>query len=140
MAYSLNPFPTATAVDRNGGQLSTPWFKSFSALFNFLTANVLDFTQASVQVPLTGFSITVADKSQVLTLNPAGTLATGTVKMPVTAYDGQAVYVNSTQTVTSLTVSPSGTDTLKNAPTTIAAGTGFGYYYHAATTTWFRIF
>ncbi len=136
--YSLLPPPTQTAVDRNGGQLSTTWMQWFVQLFNFVM-NMVDFTQPSVQVPVNAFSIQMADKVQVLTLDPAGALAAGTITLAVTPYDGQFVQVSSTQTITSLTLAASGSATLKNAPTTLIAGIGFSYYYRASNTTWYRL-
>ncbi len=94
----------------------------------------------SVQVPTTGFTITVANNTSTLILNPAGTLATGTVTMPATPIDGQEVRFSSTQTVTTLTVSPNTSQTISNAPTTIAPGQGYAWIYHLATTNWFRLY
>lgn len=94
----------------------------------------------SVQIPTTGFTITVANATQSLILNPAGTLAAGTITMPATPIDGQEVRFSSTQTVTALTVSPNAAQTISNAPTTIAPGQGYGYIYHLATTNWFRLY
>lgn len=94
----------------------------------------------SVQVPTTGFTITGANTSKTLILNPAGTLATGTITMPAGPIDGQEFRFSSTQTVTALTVSPNAAQTISNAPTTIAPGQGFGYIFHTATTNWFRLY
>src|SRR5665213_117455 len=52
----------------------------------------------SLQVPITGFSITIATGVNQLILNPAGTLATGTVTMPLIALDGQTVKISTEQT------------------------------------------
>ena len=75
---------------------------------------------------------------EVLALNPAGVLATGTVSLPVNPTDGQRVLVSSSQTITALTVNA--THTVLNAPTTLAVGAGFGYIYDLATTTWLRLY
>lgn len=56
-------------------------------------------------VPVTGFSFTPASNITLLILNPAGTLATGTLTMPATPSDGGRFCVMSTQTQTALTVS-----------------------------------
>jgi len=93
---------------------------------------------SSIQVPLTGFSITILTGTKDLVLNPAGTLALGTVTLPALPNDGDVVNVSSTQTITGLTVSPSAGQTVLNAPTTLSAGTGFGYIYSASSTTWYR--
>lgn len=90
---------------------------------------------ADYQVPLTGFSITpIAGKT---ILNPAGTLATGTITMPATPFDGMMVRVSTTQTITSLTVSANTGQSISNAVTTLAAGGRLGYIYRAANATWY---
>ena len=116
------------------------WYKWVSNLYQYLNRQV-DYTVTSVQAPTTGFSITmlasVGSIGSVLTLNPAGTLATGTILLPKQPTDGQVAEVSTTATVTSLTVSGNGA-TIKNAPTTLLAGNGFAYYYSAASAAWFR--
>jgi hypothetical protein len=92
----------------------------------------------SYQVPLTGFSITVGPGILKLNLEPAGTLAAGTLIMPATPYDNQQLIVLSTQTITALTVSPNSGQTVKGAPSTIAANSSFKYMYKASNTTWYR--
>lgn len=92
----------------------------------------------SIQAPTTGFTITIGDDIKRLILNPAGTLATGTIKFPATPKDGQVVYISSTQTITALTLSGNG-NTVKNAVTTLTSGplNAVAYYFDLATTTWY---
>lgn len=113
---------------------------SFDASGNFIHLFARADQSKSVQVPTTGFAITVGNNTSTLIINPAGTLATGTVTMPATPIDGQEVRLSSTQTVTTLTVSPNTSQTISNAPTTIAPGQGFAWIYHLATTNWFRLY
>jgi len=94
----------------------------------------------NIQVPSTGFSITIGNNVSTQILNPAGTLATGTLTMPAAPADGQQVFVCSSQVITALTVSPNTGQTIINAPTSIALGSGFGYIYDLASTTWFRLY
>jgi len=82
-------------------------------------------------VPVAAFSL--------LVLNPAGVLATGTVILPVAPLDGDQVRISTTQTITALTLTPSGTQTIANAVTTLA-GNGFvAYLYSTAQNKWFRV-
>lgn len=97
-------------------------------------------TNADYQVPTTGFSITISAGKRSLTLDPAGTLATGTITMPAAPVDGQKVAVSTTQTITALTTSANAGQSIKNAPTTLAAGAGFQYQYRASNTTWYRLY
>jgi hypothetical protein len=133
----MNPPPIQNAVDREGKGLSFVWMQWFSQLFPFLQ-RVTDYTGASIQAPVTGFAIQVADRDFVLTLSPAGTLSAGTITLPANPLDGQPFESSTTQIITSLTVSPSSGQTVYNAPTTLLAGSGFAYYYSLAAKTWYR--
>lgn len=95
-------------------------------------------TDQSVQVPVTGFSITMDPNIPDLILDPAGTLATGTVVLPAYPRDRTKVTVCSTQTITALTLSPNTGQTVKNAPTTLAAGAAFSYRFNLGNLTWYR--
>lgn len=88
--------------------------------------------------PTNGFTITLANNKSAYALNPAGTLATGTINMPSTPIDGQEVKVVTSQIVTALTVSGNG-NTIYGAPTTITPASGFHYIYINAYSAWFRI-
>jgi hypothetical protein len=89
------------------------------------------------QVPTTGFSYTFAAGVQTLILNPAATLATGTVTMPAAPADGMVITFSSTKQITSLTVAANSGQTINNAITLLAAGQSASYIYHAASTAWF---
>jgi hypothetical protein len=90
-------------------------------------------------VPTTGFAITIANTTTVEVLNPAGTLATGTITMPASPLNGQETCVSSSQTITALTVSANAGQSIIAAPTSMSAG-GFCYIYYTAGTTWFRLY
>lgn len=94
----------------------------------------------SVQVPTTGFSITISDTSKTLILAPAGALLAGTVVMPANPVDGQEVRISTTQTITTLTVNANAGQTISNSPTTIGLGTGFSYIYDLPGTNWYRLY
>lgn len=109
--------------------LTSPQLKTYTSKYDY-----------TYNVPVTGFSLTIGAGIQALILNPAGTLATGTVIMPAAPVDGQVTSVSSTQIITALTVSPNTGQSIANAPTTLAAGAGFRYLYRAANTTWYRVY
>jgi hypothetical protein len=89
------------------------------------------------QVPTTGFSYTFSTYN-VLILNPAGTLATGTITMPANPADGMTVTFSTTQTITSLTISANSGQTINNASfLPFGAGLSASYIYRAASTAWF---
>lgn len=89
--------------------------------------------------PLTGFAITVANDIAQLVLEPAGTLATGTVTLPAAPEDGDTVGISTTQTITALTISPNAGQTVADAPTTLGVGGAVRFLYRSANTTWYRI-
>lgn len=90
------------------------------------------------QVPTTGFSYTFAAGVQTLILNPAGTLATGTITMPASPSDGMTVRFSSSQIITLLTVNANTGQSIVSAVTSLALGGGAVYIYRLANTTWYR--
>jgi hypothetical protein len=93
----------------------------------------------SVQTPTTGFSITIDNWINALILTPAGTLATGTVTMCAAPVDGMEASISTSQTITGLTVSPNGGQTIVGAPTTLAAGSGCKFLYDTGSARWLRL-
>lgn len=89
--------------------------------------------------PATGFNNTIANSTTKYIVEPAGTLATGTIKMPATPVNGQEVCIASTAAITTLTHSPNTGQTLKGALTTIAANGNGTWIYRSTNTTWYRV-
>ena len=78
-------------------------------------------------VPLTGFTITM--QTAKLVLNPAGTLATGTVNLPLNPPDGTLAEISSTQTQTALTLNANTGDSIVGAVSALVANTRVAYRY-----------
>jgi len=93
--------------------------------------------QYDYQAPTTGFSYTFAAGTTVLILQPAGTLATGTVTMPAAPADGMTISFSSTQEITALTVNANTGQSIVGAPTTILAGGAATFVYRLSNTTWY---
>ena len=93
----------------------------------------------SYATPTTGFTITIPNGTSVEVLNPAGTLASGTLTMPAAPVAWQQTCVSTSQTITALTVNANAGQTIIAAPTSMGAG-GFCYLYDLANTTWFRLY
>lgn len=92
-----------------------------------------------VQVPLTGFTINAPDDCSTLVINPAGTLATGTLRLPVNPREGTEFEFGSTQTQTALTVSVgSGTTHTIVGPAVTALTAGVAVKWRFAATVWYR--
>jgi hypothetical protein len=90
------------------------------------------------QVLTTGFSYTFAAGTQVLVMNPAGTLATGTITMPAAPADGMTITFSSTQQITTLTMAGNGA-TLVGAVNSLGAEQAVSYVYRATGTTWYPL-
>lgn len=106
---------------------------------NFFLKNAFADQSYSLQVPTTGFTITIGDNISGLLLNPAGTLATGTVTMPATPIDGQIVRIATSQTITALTISANSGQTIATATTTLALGRGVQFIYQLSGTKWYQL-
>lgn len=94
-------------------------------------------------VPATGFNYAVTGTSvnAWVLLQPAGTLATGTVTLPVAAStaDGMEVLVTTTQIITTFTLGANGAAATYGAPTTMAANAFFRMRFYQATNSWYRV-
>jgi len=93
--------------------------------------------QYDYQASTTGFSYTFTAGITVLVLNPAGTLATGTVTMPATPADGMTISISSTQTITALTINGNSGQSIVGKPTTLVAGGSATFVYRLSDTTWY---
>jgi hypothetical protein len=89
--------------------------------------------------PTTGFSLTIANGIGRLVLDPAGTLATGTVTMPATPADGEEVGISSTQIITALTISGNSGQTMADTISTLGVGGCVTFKWVAAQTKWYRV-
>jgi hypothetical protein len=93
--------------------------------------------QYDYQVLTTGFSYTFAAGTTVLVMNPAGTLATGTITMPASPADGMTITFSSTQTITALTVNANAGQSIVSAATVLPARQAGSYIYRLSNTTWY---
>ncbi len=90
-------------------------------------------------VPTAGQTITIGNNVSRLILNPAGTLATLTIKTPVTPYDGQEICIFSTQAVTALTSTASDSQTWNGSLSALSANAAADcWIYSLSNTTWDR--
>ena len=95
------------------------------------------------QIPVTGFTITINGGASRYLLDPAGTLATGTIILPGNAstIDGKIISFSSSQIITSLTIQANTGQSLANGmPTTITAGQGYSFIFKNSNSTWYRLY
>lgn len=92
-----------------------------------------------VSVPTTGQTVTVAQNTNFLKINPAGALAALTVAFPTPLADGHAFEMNIEQSITTLTLTPSSGATLIGGFTSVATRSMSKWRYVLADTTWNQI-
>lgn len=102
-----------------------------------ITALAVADSGYNYQVPSTGFTITMANGNYHLIVDPAGTLATGTITMCAAPVDGQVVDIKISQIITALTVAGNSGQSVKGNPTSAAVGSSFTGIYRATNTTWY---
>jgi hypothetical protein len=80
-------------------------------------------------------------EQQWLILQPAGTLASGTVTPPLNTQtpDGTELLITSTKQITAFTFALNGAAAAYGVPTTLSAEDFFRVRYYAATNSWYRI-
>jgi len=116
-----------------------------SALLSYFQQQFASPTMAvNLYVPTTGFNIaapTPVAEQQWILLQPAGTLASGTVTLPLNTStpDGTEILVTTTQIITTFSVGLNGATAAFGAPTTLAANAFFRLRRYAATNSWYRI-
>ena len=98
----------------------------------------------SFYTPTTGFSIaapTPVSQQQWILLQPAGTLASGTLTLPLNTEtaDGTEVLVTTTQNITSFTLGANGASSVYGVPGALTAGGSFRVRFYQATNSWYCI-
>jgi hypothetical protein len=97
----------------------------------------------NVYTPGTGFNITVPTPTapQWMLIQPAGTLATGTVTLPLNTQtpSGTEVLITTTQIITAFTLAINGAANVYGAPTALSANQFFKMRFVQSTNSWYRI-
>jgi hypothetical protein len=118
---------------------------SIGSLLTFFQQSFASPTlSVNLYVPGSGFNITVptpVSNDQWMLLQPAGTLATGTITLPLNTGvpDGTTVIISSTQEITSLTIALNGAAAIYGAVTTLAAGAATEIRYYQPTNSWYAL-
>jgi hypothetical protein len=94
--------------------------------------------------PTTGFSLAApspAAEQQWMLLQPAGTLASGSITLPLNTQtlDGAELLISSTQEITSFSLSLNGATAAIGVPAILTAGSAIRLRYYNATNTWYSI-
>jgi hypothetical protein len=93
--------------------------------------------------PGTGFNIAVPTpvSQQWILIQPAGTLAAGTVTLPLNTQtpDGTEILITTTQQITSFTLALNGATAAYGKPSTLSAEDFFRVRFVQSTNSWYRI-
>lgn len=112
---------------------TTATFKAPPASGTISLGNTLQYV-----APVTTDSVTIAAGTTHLVIEPAGTIAALTVVLPTAPADGTLVQFCSTQIVTTLTLTPGGSDTVVTDTTALAVDTAIKYIYRASSSKWYK--
>lgn len=116
-----------------------------SSLLQFFQQTFASPTLATnVYTPGTGFNLAVPTPvaaQQWMLIQPAGTLAAGTVTLPLNTGtpDGTEVLITTTRLITAFTLNANGASALYGEPSTLAAEDFFRMRFVQATNSWYRI-
>lgn len=116
-----------------------------SSLLQFFQQTFASPTLATnVYTPGTGFNLAVPTPvaaKQWMLIQPAGTLALGTITLPLNTQtpDGTEVLVTTTQQITGFTLALNGAKAAYGAPRLLTAGYFFRMRFVQATNSWYRI-
>ena len=116
-----------------------------SALLSYFQQSFASPTvSTNLYTPGTGFHITAptpVSEQQWILLQPAATLATGTVTLPLNTGtpDGTEILITTTQQITTFTLALNGAAAAYGDPTTLAAEDFFRMRFYLATNSWYRI-
>jgi hypothetical protein len=118
---------------------------SIGSLLTFFQQSFASPTlSVNLYVPGSGFNITVptpVSQDQWMLLQPAGTLASGTITLPLNTGvpDGTTVLITTTQEITSLTIALNGATALYGGVTFLGAGTATAIRFYQPTNSWYQI-
>jgi hypothetical protein len=118
---------------------------SIGSLLTFFQQSFASPTLAvNLFVPGSGFNITVptpVSQDQWMLLQPAGTLATGTITLPLNTGvpDGTTVLITTTQEITSLTIALNGASAIYGGVTFLGAGAATAIRFYQPTNSWYQI-
>jgi hypothetical protein len=118
---------------------------SINSLLQFFQQMFASPTLATnIYTPGTGFNVAVPTpvaEQQWMLIQPAGTLATGTITLPLNTAtpDGTEVLITTTQQITAFTLGLNGATAAYGASTTLSATDFFRMRFVLATNSWYRI-
>ena len=113
------------------------WAMNGTRLTRFATLGDQNYAYSQ---PTTGSAVTIADTSDLVIIDPSGTLSILTVNLPTCSslYDGKFASFSSSHIITTLTVGATA-GSVVGADSTLAVGGGDKFMCRGANTTWYRV-
>jgi len=118
---------------------------SIGSLLTFFQQSFASPTlSVNLYVPSAGFNITVptpVSNDQWMLIQPASTLASGTITLPLNTGvpDGTTVLITTTQEITSLTIALNGATAIFGGVSFLGAGTATAIRFYQPTNSWYQI-
>lgn len=118
---------------------------SIGSLLTFFQQSFASPTlSVNLYVPSAGFNITVptpVSNDQWMLIQPASTLASGTITLPLNTGvpDGTSVLITTTQEITSLTIALNGATAIYGGVSFLGAGTATAIRFYQPTNSWYQI-
>ena len=108
--------------------------QAYRILFNAQTYGVTQI----VSPTSTGSSYSIDQNTGTFILDESADYGTGAVTLPAQPSIQRQVSITSTHVVTAFTITDPAGYTIKNNPTTLAAGQTVSFIFNSANTTWYR--
>jgi len=140
--YVIQPSIHNNLTDLQGGSTTERYHLTQAQVADLVTLTGLvdkinyEFTY-QLEIPLTGDTVTLANKKEYLIIKPAGTIANLTIALPSTPWDGQTIWIESTQVIT--TVSLTSSNTILGSTTNLNPLISVKYIYIAPDDTWYKL-
>ena len=131
----ITPPPLDGLVVGQDKEFSTGWKKWINQLYMTIFA-LQNLTAYSYSLS-PSYPLQFPSGTQILQIDAVGVIAAATILLPTYPIDAQPITIATTQTITALTLSSA--YTIKNAPTTLAAGASVQFYFSKANSTWYRL-
>jgi hypothetical protein len=149
---TINQLPVLSTIS-SGDQLARLFAKQwgcsahvdrqFADIFpaEFCIANVVGESLCAWQLVSTLQCRLLSVNDQWMLLQPAGTLATGTITLPLNTGvpDGTTVLITTTQEITSLTIALNGASAIYGGVSFLGAGTATAIRFYQPTNSWYQI-
>lgn len=103
------------------------------------TAANYQFTYSKV-TPTEASTVNFANNTKTLLLTPAGVLTAVTVNLPSSPFDGQEIRITTTQTISSITLTPAGGHSVTVSPVSLGSlWLSASYIFVSSTNTWYKL-